>query len=659
MIDLGFAAVILLVLAAMLSAIAPARVTAALSVLGGACASGAGLAVLYGAPPEAVRYLWPVPGGALAFRLDALGAIFLVPIGVVGALGAVYALGYWSADHHPRGERFVRGCYALMTAAMVALVLCENGVAFLAAWEVMALSAFFLVGTEHEKEEVRAAAYLYLIAAHTTVLGSWWMFSRIESATGTFGFAPLPASTATTLTVLVGIIAFGIKAGFVPLHVWLPSAHASAPSHVSALLSGVVLKMGVYGILRVASLATAALPAGIGAMVFTLGALSAVVGVLFALGQHDLKRLLAYHSIENIGIILLGVGLALLGQRLGHPLWVVLGLGGALLHVWNHAFFKSLLFLGAGSVVHATGTRQIDLLGGLAKSQPYTALFFLVGAIAITGLPPLNGLVSELLLYLGLFDAARPDGAALVAVGAPALALAGALALACFIKVYGAVFLGEARSDVARGAHEVPATMLTPMGILAGLCLTIGLAPWLVMPALDRAVTSFAHGAQTPGLTPLATHVPLAQLSGLAVALLGATVLGWLWQRRRATGATPRAVTWDCGYAAPTARMQYTASSFADTLVTLFRGVLHPTTHDAQVRNVLPGASHFATHVDDVVLEGSVLPAFRRAGRALMRARPIQSGRVQVYMLYIFVAMVVMLAATLPVGELVEALWQH
>lgn len=645
-------------LAALLSTRLPARITAAVSVLGGVCASGAGLAVLYGAPPQTAHYLWRVPGGALAFRLDALGAVFLVPIGIVGALGAVYAVSYWSAADHPRGERFVRACYALMTAALVAIVLAENGVAFLLAWEVMALSAFFLVGSEHEHEEVRTAAYVYLIAAHVSVLGLWWMFSRIESATGTFGFAPLPQGAVTTVTVLVGIVAFGIKAGFVPLHVWLPSAHASAPSHVSAMLSGVVLKMGIYGIVRLASLVPSGLPTGVGATVLALGAVSAVVGVLFAIGQHDLKRLLAYHSIENIGIILLGLGLALLGQRLGHPLWVVLGLGGALLHVWNHSLFKSLLFLGAGSVVHATGTRRIDLLGGLAKRQPRTALFFLTGAIAITGLPPLNGFASELLLYLGLLDAARPEGAALVAVGAPVLALAGALALACFVKVYGAVFLGEPRSDVARSAHEATRTMTAPMAILALLCLVIGLAPWLVVPALDRAVTTFARYAGPRSLPSLMELAPLVWVSIVSVTLVAAWAGARLWVRRRATAATPRCGTWDCGYAAPSARIQYTASSFASTLVSLFRSVLQPTTHDALVQGVLPEASRFDTHVGDVVLEGSVLPTFRRAGRALRRARPIQSGQVQTYILYVFIAMLVMLATTLPFGELLEALWR-
>ena len=284
--------------------------------------------------------------------------------------------------------------------------------------------------------------------------------------------------SATAIFVLA-LVGFGLKAGIMPLHVWLPGAHANAPSHVSAIMSGVMIKMGIYGLVRVLVLLPTP-PLAWGYVLLGLGVVSGVLGVAFAVGQHDLKRLLAYHSIENIGIIVIGLGLALIGRTLDRADWIVLGLGGALLHVWNHALFKSLLFLSAGSVIHATGTREIDRLGGLAKAMPRTSLAFLVGAVAICGLPPLNGFVSELLIYLGLFGTLGiGEGGAcpMAAFAAPALALIGGLAVACFVKVFGVVFLGTARSEDARHAHESAWSMLGPMGVLMGCCLFIGLFP--------------------------------------------------------------------------------------------------------------------------------------------------------------------------------------
>jgi hydrogenase-4 component B len=653
---LGGAALFLL--SGALATTSSSRWTAACTVAGGLLVATAGVAVLFGAEPAELVLRAAAPDAAVHLVLDPLAAMFLVPVGVLGALGAVYATRYWSDGDHPDDHRLVRAAYGTLLAGTTLVVLAFSGVLFLFAWEVMALSAFLLIATEHHRAEVRTSAYVFLVATHLSTLLLWVVFARVAAATGTFGFAPLPAGGATLVTLLIALVAFGLKAGFMPLHVWLPGAHASAPTHVSALLSGVVIKVGIYGIIRTTSLAPP-LPVGFGGLVLLVGALSAVGGVAFALGQHDLKRLLAYHSVENIGIILLGVGLALLGSRLDRPEWVVLGLAGALLHVWNHAFFKGLLFLAAGAVIHTTGTRDIDRLGGLAGRMPFTAGSFLVGAVAICGLPPLNGFVSELLVYLGLVRSGLPDGMMFAAFATPVLAGVGALAVACFVKVFGVVFLGAPRSAEADRAHEVGAAMRWPLGLLATMCALIGLAPRLLAPALDRAVTGFANAVDVSrsDLPPLASIAPLGEISAVGVGcvlLLGALALA-LRTSLRTRAATD---TWACGYAAPTARMQYTASSFADEIVNLLSGLLRPHVHRPEIEGVFPRRSRLSVHVEDTVLEGAVRPGLSRAAELMTGVRVLQGGRVQLYILYLLLGAVVLLAASLPLLSAFRSLWQ-
>ncbi|MGB8931905.1 MAG: proton-conducting transporter membrane subunit, partial [Anaeromyxobacteraceae bacterium] len=441
---------------------------------------------------------WQTPGGSLSIRIDSLSALFLLPILALPALGSIYGLGYWPQAARGGSSIRVQGWYGLVTGAMTLVCVSANAILFLAAWEVMAVAGFLLVLTEHEKPEAQRAAFVYLVAAHVGTLALFALFALLGRLAGSFEFAAmtgLPGGTATAGWIFaLALAGFGLKAGLVPLHFWLPGAHAAAPSHVSALLSGVLLKTGIYGILRVTGFFDAPPPAW-GAVLLAAGAVSAVLGVGFALAQHDLKRLLAYHSVENIGIIAMGTGLALLGRTYAQPALVVLGFSGAVLHVVNHATFKGLLFLGAGAVQHATGTREIDHLGGLSRAMPITAALFLVGATAISGLPPLNGFASEWLVYLGAMQAtfapaASPLQFALVAV--PALALVGGLAAACFAKVFGTAFLGQPRSAHATHAHEPPATMLGPMGVLAAVCVAIGLAPGLLLPALSSAAAEWA-----------------------------------------------------------------------------------------------------------------------------------------------------------------------
>jgi hydrogenase-4 component B len=395
-------------------------------------------------------------------------------------------------------------------------------------------------------------------------------------------------------------------------------------------------------------------------LLLVLGAISALLGVAFALGQHDLKRLLAYHSVENIGIIVMGLGLAMLGRSLGRADWTVLGLAGGLLHVWNHGLFKSLLFLSAGSVVHATRTREIDRMGGLAKSMPLTSALFLVGAVAICGLPPLNGFVSELLVYLGLFRTLGPPGGAsspASALAVPCLAMIGALAVACFVKAYGAVFLGSARDECALHAHEAPAPMIGPMIVLAACCAVIGLSPILVAPVLDQVAKTWPGSGGPAGLK-IGELLPWGWISGLgALVVAFLALVGAVFLRRRARESVPAVGTWDCGYARPTPRMQYTSSSFAQSLVGLFRSVMRPRTHRPGAIGVFPKAARFESHVDDVVLDGFIFPAFRRMGRWIDRLRVFQHGRVQEYILYVLVALILLLLWILPIDELVRRIF--
>jgi hydrogenase-4 component B len=593
---------------------------------------------------------WPIlPGAEFHVAVDGLSAVFLVPIFLISLLGNVYGLAYWSQTEHPENGRKLRLFYGVLTAGMALLVVARNGILFLFGWEIMALAAFFLVTTEDHEEEVRRAGWIYLVATHVASLCLFALFALLRAASGSFTLAPLPADSLTprmaTAIFVLGLLGFGLKAGIMPLHIWLPSSHAIAPSHVSAIMSGVIIKMGVYGLARLTALLPNP-PVAWGAIILALGVISGILGVAYAIGQHDLKRLLAYHSIENIGIILMGLGLALIGRSLGRADWVILGLSGGLLHVWNHAFFKALLFLSAGSVIHAVHTREIDHLGGLAKVMPWTALSFLVGAVAICGLPPLNGFVSEFLIYLGLFatlgNGPQPSFAG-AAFAAPALALIGALAVACFVKVYGAVFLGMARSEHAGHAHESPPAMLAPMGVLVTCCITIGLAPILTVPILGNAVSAWAPDLidadrRLSMLAPLdwITVMGLVLVAGL----FGGGVLLWMRLRHSVVAEGP---TWGCGYLAPTPRMQYTSSSFAQMLVGLFGWALRPRTHRPADLPLFPQEAAFHSEVPDAVLDEAVLPAFRSGAWLFAWFRVFQQGSIQAYLLYIFIALIALL----------------
>ncbi len=591
---------------------------------------------------------WSVPGGRLALEIDPLSSVFLLPLFLVFALGALYGHGYWPQRDHPESGRGLRFNYGLLAGSMVLLLVARNGVLFLLGWELMALAGFFLITTEQENSDARRAGFIYLCATHTGTLALFAMFSLLGAETGSLAF-PLAGTLATSGTAifLLALGGFGVKAGIMPLHIWLPGAHAAAPSHASAVLSGIMIKTGIYGLLRVTSFFTE-IPPWWGWTVLILGAISGIFGVAFAIAQHDIKRLLAYHSVENIGIIALGVGGALLGRSYHIPQLVLLGLAGALLHVINHGLFKSLLFFSAGALIHATGTREIDQYGGLLRRLPWSGLFFLGGAVAICGLPPFNGFISEWLIYLGLFQTVQgsPLPVSLILLAIPTLAMIGALAVACFVKVFGVTFLGEPRSEQSLHGHEAPKSMLLGMAGLLVSCAWIGLFPTSLAPLLSSAVLSWSS-------------IPTASLSGPLSPLLLVGVCGWVllsclalvgfWLWRRSQNAPDPVSTWGCGFSFPSPRMQYTASSFGDFLVRLFRFGLWSERHGGRVEGVFPAAREFSSHTPDTVLDRLLLPSTSGAAWLFQRIRGlVHNGRVGLYLLYVLLAVVVLLTATLP-----------
>jgi formate hydrogenlyase subunit 3/multisubunit Na+/H+ antiporter MnhD subunit len=413
-------------------------------------------------------------------------------------------------------------------------------------------------------------------------------------------------------------------------------------------MSGVMIKTGIYGILRMLTFLGPP-PVWWGWMFVALGATSGVCGVLFALAQHDLKRLLAYHSVENIGIIVIGIGVGLTGLSAGSPAVAALGFAGALLHVINHAMFKGLLFLGAGSVYHGTHTLEIDRLGGLIKRMPWTASFFLVGAAAISGLPPLNGFVSEFLIYLGSFRGTVSLAAAGVVplvCSIAALGLIGGLAAACFTKAFGIVFLGEPRASEAGEARESPRSMIVPMGVLAAGCLAVGLlGPW-VISATYYPIAALAGNDAGGDIVQASASLRWVVTGSIVLIGLAALCAGvrYLLLRGRQVSST---VTWDCGYAAPSPRMQYTASSFAQPVMDLFRFFLRTTKHTKPLEAYFPASSHMDTETPDTWHEEMYRPLFAAARRLLSRLRVLQHGRIQIYVLYVVITLFVLLVWTL------------
>ena len=605
----------------------------ALGLLGALLGLAGGLRALLGGPVALVAF--PFWGGQAQLGVDALSGAFILPLHLVAGLGLLYGKAYLPLAAPRNTGRWVRCFFGLLVAAMSLLFITRQGLLFLMAWEVMALAALLLIATDHEHPESLRGAWVYLACTHLGSLLLMAMVVLLAQRLGGYAWLPWPGGPAARLDpwiFLLGILGFGLKAGLWPLHFWLPAAHAGSPSHVSAILSAVMLKAGVYGVLRLSTLLPP-LP-HLGAALMALGAATALAGVASALAQRDYKRLLAYSSVENLGIIFMGVGLGLAGRAQGNPWLTALGFGGAIFHVWNHAVFKSLLFLGAGSVLHATGTRDLEALGGLGQRMPRTALLILPGVLAVAALPPFNGFLSEWILYRGFFAAilggdSWPAGATLFA-----LALTGGLAGVAFAKFYGFLFLGLPRSAKAAQAQDPPAAMWAPMAVLAAICLGMSLGGWLLLPLLDRVLGVLAPGA--PGLLVAGLGHELAWLAALAALLLGlgAGLYGWL---KMAPIEPDRPGTWDCGYAQPSARMQYSASGFADAWAALMPGLRQRV---RRIRELFPRPASFSSEFRDVVGEGLVAAFISAAARRMLRFRRLQEGHLALYLLYILVTLV-------------------
>ncbi len=612
-----------------------ARLGTGLGVLGSLAAGVGAIRALAGAPPATLNvHLWGLP---VRFELDALSAAFLVPLHLIGGLGLLYGREYWPEDLPKGAGRTLRFFYGTIIASMSLVFVVRQGILFLVVWELMAVSAFFLVSTEHERADVRRAGWVYLVSTHLGTLALTAMVILLGHRLGGFPWAPLRGASPAAVDgwiLLLAFLGFGFKAGVFPLHFWLPGAHASAPSHVSAILSAVMLKTGIYGLLRVSSLLPA-IPRGIGGTLLALGAFTAVFGIGNALAQRDYKRLLAYSSIENLGVIAMGVGLGWTGRATHDPWLVALGFGGALFHVWNHAVFKGLLFFGAGSVLHATGTRDMEVLGGLAARMPRTAWWIFPGVLAVAALPPFNAFLSEWFLYRGLFAALQRGYPWSAVVALVALALTGGLAAVAFARFYAVLFLGQPRSAAGQHAHDPSGVMLAPMAALAILCLALGLGSLLLLPMLDRVVAVIAPGAKPMLVSGMGRD--LAWITGLEVLLLllGGLALAWI---RRSPRPDPALAppTWDCGYAAGTTRMQYTGSSFADGWSVHLPGVR---SHMRRIKGLFPKPLRFRTEVQDAMGDLLVAPRMAALAERLLWFRRLQPGFLSVYLLYVLLTL--------------------
>jgi hydrogenase-4 component B len=515
------------------------------------------------------------------FRLDVLASFFLVVVNLGGASASLYGLGY--GDHDPAPNR-VLPFFPAYLAGMNLVVLADDAFSFLLCWEFMSLASWALVMAHHREAGTARAGYIYLLMASFGTLALLLAFGLLAGPAGGYGFAAIRAAQHTpyvaTLVLILMLLGAGSKAGLVPLHVWLPLAHPAAPSHVSALMSGVMTKVAIYGFIRVIFDLLGQPSWSASVVVLFLGGITAVMGILYAMMERDLKRLLAYSTIENVGIIFVSLGLALAFQANGLKLAAALAFSAALFHVLNHSFFKSLLFFGAGAVLTSTGERDMEKLGGLIHRMPFTSFAFLVGCVAISALPPFNGFVSEWLIFQAVLQSPElPQWALKImvpAVGAT-LALAAALAGACFVKAFGVTFLGRARSPAAEAAHEVDRYSLSAMFILATLCLLAGILPGLVIDALAPITVEILGGAMPiQANEPWLSIVPIAEsrssYNGLLVMVFitisASSAVYFI--HRFASHALRRGPAWGCGFSDPTPAAQYSAGSFAQPIRRVF-----------------------------------------------------------------------------------------
>ena len=602
-----------------------------------------------------------IPWLGARFRLDALSAFFLAVVTLGAAAASLFALGY---GRHEAAPRRVLPFYPAFLAGMCIVVLADDAFTFLVSWEFMSLSSWALVMAHQRVPDNVRAGYVYLIMASFGTLALLLMFGLLAGPDGSYAFADMRAAELSAgvagAVLVLALIGAGSKAGLVPLHVWLPLAHPAAPSHVSALMSGVMTKVAVYGFVRIVFdlLGT---PAWWWSMVvLALGGITAVMGVLYALMQHDLKRLLAYHTVENIGIIFIGLGLALAFKAHGMALAAALALTAGLLHVFNHSIFKSLLFFGAGAVLTTTGERDMEHLGGLIHRMPQTAFLFLVGCAAISALPPLNGFVSEWLTFQAILLSPQIPSwglKLLVPAVVALLAMSAALAAACFVKAFGVTFLGRARTPAAAHARETDRFSLAAMFFFAALCLIAGILPGAFIDALAPVVQSLV-GARMPlqSCVDWLSIVPVAEsrssYNGLLVflfMLLSGALAAWAIHRW-ASDKVRRAPPWDCGYPDASPATQYTASSFAQPIRRVFGAVVFRAREHVDMP--APGAlepARLTVDMRDLVWDSLYAPVAGGVSFAADRLNHLQFLTIRQFLSLVFAALVLLL--------LVLAIW--
>jgi hydrogenase-4 component B len=624
-----------------------------------------GIAGLLAAEPFTMSLPSTLPLLTFSLRLDPLASFFVLTISSVSLAASIYALGYVTEFYGRTSIALLGSLFNGFLLSMTLVVLADNGFFFLIVWELMSLFSYFLVVTEHEKTDVRYAGLFYLIMTHVGTAFIMLTFLIFFQAGGSFSFEafrhpeqPLPEGM-RTLAFLLALIGFGTKAGIVPLHVWLPYAHPAAPSHISALMSGVMIKTAIYGLIRVYfDFFGGHFPWWWGFVVLMIGAVSALLGVMYALMEHDLKSLLAYHSVENIGIILLGIGAGMIFQTYGLAEFAALGLLAGLYHTINHAVFKALLFFGAGSLLYATHTRNMEEYGGLLRRMPWTGAFFLIGAVSIAALPPTNGFVSEWLVFQSLFLSFHLPSIFLkliLPLAAAMLALTGVLALACFAKAFGISFLALPRSAHARHAAEVPVSMRAGMALLALASIVLGLAPMVVVPLLDRVVTLFTNvsikskvlaldgwalapvNTDFSSLSPPVLALLLVVLSLLALALVAAC--GGLVRTRHYK-------TWGCGINL-TPRMEYTATGFVQPIKRVFSTIYQPTvkleTEFLEESRYFAKRRRFEFHIEPLFQKYLYDPVVAGFTAIAEQLRMIQAGSLHLYLAYIFITLIVLL----------------
>jgi hydrogenase-4 component B len=641
-------------LAAVLLGRRPASALLAVSgtaVLGSLLGLAAVLPFLLGAPVAERVLAWSEPVGSFHLRLDPLSAFFQVALFAVALPASVFGAAYMRPEVGRRVLGPFLAAYSLLLVAMSVVLAAADGVLFLVAWEVMTVAAFVLVTFDDARPPVRRAGFTFLVASHVGTAFLVAMFLLLGRSAGGFDFVRIEAFrdgvAAPGLLLAFGLVGFGTKAGLVPLHVWLPEAHPAAPSHVSALLSAVMVKTGVYGFLRLLGFLP---PPGVasGLVIAGLGLVGAVVAITLTLGQEDLKRALAYSTVENVGLVFLGIGVFVAAGASGMPAVAALGLGGALFHAWNHAAMKGLAFLGAGTLVHAAHSQDLERMGGLLARLPVTGALFLAGTASLAALPPLAGFASEWLLYVGLLSGAGASGGGgplLGYLGVVVLALVGAIAAVSFTRITGVALLGEPRSAEASRAREVGPASWLPLAFLAAACVLLGLFPSVPLGPVSRVAAQLGAIEAPRVLGPASDLASAPRL--LAFLLLG-LVAALLLAARRLRAASPPAssATWGCGYAAPSARMEYTASSFSQLF--LRAGVvpraLRTRVHLQAPRSIFPREARFRTEGEDPARAGIFEPLFRSLGARMARLRRLQAGRLNLQLLYTLVTLVAVLA---------------